>query len=1834
MISGIQYPTHIATGQNGEIVVASYMSHQVHVYNRDYQPLCTFGSNGLIDGQFICPSGIAVDRRNRVYVSSMNKVDIFTIEGQFLNAVGQQGKGPLQFSNAAAIAVGKGGVIYIADTQNNRIQVLNNDLTYRTSFSEGCKVLGSGHLNQPQAVAINSEGNLFVTDTMNHAVQVFSPDGKFLLKFVKYGPATTPGATCTPGAIAIDRHDNVYVGSVTGTISIFDKEGTFLRQFGSYGSELGQFSQIKGMHIDRKGRLYVCEWVVNRIQIFPGSPSMEGPEGDSSVVPEEPESENDTSSSKPAYLIGPKSSQPRKIISDIKEASGVAVGTNGEVVVGSWKDHKVFVFDSKSDYKLIAEVGGGGDEDGKFQYPSGVAITPDNHILVSSYHKLQWFTMDGKLVHSTGSYGSQTSEFDNPSAVAIGRDGRIYILDSNNKRVQVLNGDATYHSSFGFPHLTDEDEDEEDPPSALAISSEGNLYFPDSGKNCVHVFSSSGEPLFKFGKSGSWMERGVLLTPMAIAMDADDNVFVASIFMVSIFDKSGSFIRAFGGYGDDPGQFNFIKGLHIDQHGWLYVSEYNNNRVQIFEGSKPSQPNKAASDTVIKALQSTFSSRMLKPTSAASTDSNTATVAIKTLSSHKPAYMIGPTSTTPVKILSAINGANGIAEGKNGEIIVASRSDNKVFVYSASDYQLVSEIGGKGDIDGRFYRPWDVAVTPDNLILVSSEDKLQWFTMDGKLVHAVGGKGKDAMKFDHPTGVAVGKEGLIYVINENNKRVDILNGDATYNGCFKFTHITSEKDDLPCALAINSEGNLYFPDPQNNCVHVFSSSGKPLFKFGESNSKTERGALSGPMAVAIDTEDNVFVGDYSKVSIFDKSGSFIRGFGSTGENPGQFRRIKGLLIGKRGHLLVSEYNNSRVQIFEGNEPTGKGNPPEKPIKTLFSCRPAYSIGPNSDKPIKTISNVIEPWGVATAPNGNELFVVSKKEKKVLIYSNPDYELKEELNKLYWKTSRDNEVVDPRDIAVLEDGNLLLTLKNQLVKIAASGEVIASVGKKGRRGKDQHELDSPNGIALGKDGKVYIVDSGNSRIQIFNSDLSYKGTAHLPDGLEKSASLEKVAVNSQGLVYVTDKKNNCIHIFDQSGKFLLSFGRKGSSNDRDTFSSPIAIAIDHEDYVYIGTYRDRVSIFDREGCFIRAFGDCGDEPGQFRDIKAMHIDHQGNLFVCESRNTRIQIFAGIKSKDQGKKDRIASADSKEEKLETLLPAMVLSDNIQDPHGVAEGLNGEIIVISSSDHKVFVYDPNCTLLVQFGGKGDLDGQFNHPTSVAVTSDNYILVSSRNKLQWFTMQGQLVYAVGSTGKEHLELNHPDCMALSKDGRIYVLEKQNKRVQVLNGDGTYHSSFSLKVDYPPEALAVNSDGTIFLVDTRSSCIEMFSTDGKYLSKFNYIGTKAPSLPTAVATDLDDNIYVGTANGKVTVFDKVGKFVRAFQGSGNPSCQFNVIRGLHVGQGGRVFVSDLSNNQVQILGEARANTANSDTTPTSPPLAKLLPYRPIFTIGPKSVLPVRILTGIQQPSGIATDPSGNIFIASTRGNKILVYSAADPQPPSEISEIRNPLDPKNKRIYHPSGLFVTNDGYLLVSYEHQLVKMTQNGTVVAFFGNEKNRRGKNDNELDKPGGIAVRKDGQIYLVDGGNHRIQIFQSDLQYTSSLYNPDDKERRSEYLECAALNSAGDLYVTDKRNCNVQVFDNSGKFLFQFGKSGSKRQLKRGQLSNPRGIAIDREDFVYVGGDDGIVSIFDKKGNFVRQFGGFGDQPGQFKEIHGMHIDSTGQLYVCDWKTSQVQVFEGQ
>ena len=79
-----------------------------------------------------------------------------------------------------------------------------------------------------------------------------------------------------------------------------------------------------------------------------------------------------------------------------------------------------------------------------------------------------------------------------------------------------------------------------------------------------------------------------------------------------------------------------------------------------------------------------------------------------------------------------------------------------------------------------------------------------------------------------------------------------------------------------------------------------------------------------------------------------------------------------------------------------------------------------------------------------------------------------------------------------------------------------------------------------------------------------------------------------------IIYVTDSKNTCVYVFNGSGQFLFSFEKKSNSKDQveRSLSSSTAIAINSEDYVHISESNIGDSIYDKEGCFVKAFGACG------------------------------------------------------------------------------------------------------------------------------------------------------------------------------------------------------------------------------------------------------------------------------------------------------------------------------------------------------------------------------------------------------------------------------------------------------------------------------------------------------------------------------------------------------------------------------------------------------------------------------------------------------------------
>ena len=130
----------------------------------------------------------------------------------------------------------------------------------------------SGHLENgtfagPTNLALDRQGNIYVADTLNYRVQVLDPAGKFLRKFGMQGDR--PGEFIRPKGIAVDSEGHIYVADAEfNNFQVFSPEGQPLLAVGVLGSARGQFALIAGLHIDSKDRIYTSEMFGGRIQVF------------------------------------------------------------------------------------------------------------------------------------------------------------------------------------------------------------------------------------------------------------------------------------------------------------------------------------------------------------------------------------------------------------------------------------------------------------------------------------------------------------------------------------------------------------------------------------------------------------------------------------------------------------------------------------------------------------------------------------------------------------------------------------------------------------------------------------------------------------------------------------------------------------------------------------------------------------------------------------------------------------------------------------------------------------------------------------------------------------------------------------------------------------------------------------------------------------------------------------------------------------------------------------------------------------------------------------------------------------------------------------------------------------------------------------------------------------------------------------------------------------------------------------------------------------------------------------------------------------------------------
>ena len=265
-IGGLNGPWGVAVDEKGQIVVAEWCGNCISIISAHGERIKTFGEKGSGRGQFSELHGVAVDGDGNILaVDGGKRIQKFTPVGQFVTAVGTRGGKPLQFSDPAGIAINQRNKnIYVCDNGNNRVQILNHDLTFSSSF--GSRGSGDGEFSGVWDVAIDSTGNVYVADHGNYRVQAFTEEGQFLRKFGKCGSGN--GELKWPTSIAIDSNDTVYVTDYNDRVSMFTCQGQFLESFGSHETAPGQFSTPCGIAVDRDGFIYVSDTNNGRLQIF------------------------------------------------------------------------------------------------------------------------------------------------------------------------------------------------------------------------------------------------------------------------------------------------------------------------------------------------------------------------------------------------------------------------------------------------------------------------------------------------------------------------------------------------------------------------------------------------------------------------------------------------------------------------------------------------------------------------------------------------------------------------------------------------------------------------------------------------------------------------------------------------------------------------------------------------------------------------------------------------------------------------------------------------------------------------------------------------------------------------------------------------------------------------------------------------------------------------------------------------------------------------------------------------------------------------------------------------------------------------------------------------------------------------------------------------------------------------------------------------------------------------------------------------------------------------------------------------------------------------------
>ena len=503
----------------------------VYVPDRGYLCVQHFDSDGRLLGvigyrpgsMLYVPRAVAF-YGGYIYIASSFDISKWDANGNMVSSWGGSGSGAGQFTWIEDMTMDKNGNFYVLEDSYaaRRVQKFNKDGGFINGW--GTQGSGDGQFNYPSGICVDANGNVYVADSGNNRIEKFDSNGNFLAKWTDLGPY---GPMYNPTDIAVDQAGYLYVPAPSsGRILKLDSSGTVVQ---CWTNDFSNFA-CSTIALDSLGNMYTMGFTMS------------------------------------AFVQ--KRDAAGKVLVEFGRSRGEALSFPNQVGVGP--DGTATVSDVTYKVKRY-------DRFGNFIAKLNVdldclCVDKDGCIYVCAGTRLDKYSASGSFMTTFDL--SVVPDAVNARSLAVApATGDIYLLYSNDYCVARLGADGRFISKWGSQGTGN---GQFSSATGITVDSAGNVYVVEASSNRIQKFDAAGNYITQWG-------QGRLNHPMAICATHSGSIVVTAFQEVVLYSASGTLQGSWGSLGTPAGCFANPYAVAVDADDNIYVADGTNSRIQKFQ---------------------------------------------------------------------------------------------------------------------------------------------------------------------------------------------------------------------------------------------------------------------------------------------------------------------------------------------------------------------------------------------------------------------------------------------------------------------------------------------------------------------------------------------------------------------------------------------------------------------------------------------------------------------------------------------------------------------------------------------------------------------------------------------------------------------------------------------------------------------------------------------------------------------------------------------------------------------------------------------------------------------------------------------------------------------------------------------------------------------------------------------------------------------------------------------------------------------------------------------------------------------------------------------------